>query len=259
MRNSSSGHSRYHGHIPGAQQAYKRQHCNPSFGHTTDHIGRNATPGCLRGTRAIGTGSGSTAACRPPKACTEINAGDACHAGDTPAAAGYASSRMERGLRARTNACIGKRSHACARALCGASHRRRLVGAARSESGGREGRSIFIAATRLFAISSSIAYSGSFSRRKLVSDTCALADRSARKLFSPRICTRVLCKETSHAGKRKRGADANARECVLKGTAAGRTAAAGSLAFRTQESLLAPYAATPARWYPCGIERRSRL
>ena len=90
-----------------------------------------------------------------------------------------------------------------------------------------------------------------------MSDTCALADRSARKLFSPLICTRVLCKETSHAGKRKLGADAYARECVLKGTAAGRTAAAGSLASQTQESLLAPYAATPARWYPCGIEHRS--
>ena len=142
MRNSSNGHSRYQATYR-AQQAYKRQHCNPSYGHTTDHIGRNATPGCLRGTRAIGTGSGSTAACRPPKACTEINAGDACHAGDTPAAAGYASSRMERGLRARTNACIGKRMHAhghyVARRIA-----RRLVGAARSESVGSEGRSMFI-------------------------------------------------------------------------------------------------------------------
>ena len=118
-------------------------------------------------------------------------------------------------LRARTNACIGKRMHAhghyVARRIA-----RRLVGPARSESNRDRGaehirqyhcgtfRCCGTAATRLFAISSSIAYSGSFSRRKLVSDTCELADRSARKLFSPRICTRVLCKETSHVGKRKR-------------------------------------------------------
>ena len=79
MRHSSSmrkGHLSlpHTGRATGARAAALQ----PFARHTTDDIGRNATPGCPRGTRAIGTGSGSTAACTPPKACTQTNAGDPC-------------------------------------------------------------------------------------------------------------------------------------------------------------------------------------